>query len=113
MNWQREKLWRRFYDDNQGNQWDGSCGLFNEIKGENAMNKKIAPIIVVGILTLYLLGYLTMILTGMMIDMPEGIKVVLGVIAVIIVIVIAALIYTLIIRLKEIDKEDDDDLSKY
>ncbi len=77
------------------------------------MNKKIAPIIVVGLLTLYLLGYLIMMLTGMMVDTPNIIKVVLGLIAVMIVIIIGALIYTLNIRLKEIDKEDDDDLSKY
>ncbi|PKM54856.1 MAG: hypothetical protein CVV00_06485 [Firmicutes bacterium HGW-Firmicutes-5] len=77
------------------------------------MNKKIAPIIVVGLLTLYLFGYLIMMLTGMMVDTPGVIKVVLGLIAVIIVIIIGALIYTLKIRLKEIDKEDDDDLSKY
>lgn len=77
------------------------------------MNKKIAPIIVVGLLTLYLLGYLIMMLTGMMVDTPSVIKVVLGLIAVMIVIIIGALIYTLKIRLKEIDKEDDDDLSKY
>jgi len=71
------------------------------------MNKKSAPIIVVGILTLYLLGYLTLIFTGMLINIPDGIKVVLGFDAVIIMIVIAALIYTLIMRLKEIDKEKD------
>jgi uncharacterized protein YoxC len=37
----------------------------------------------------------------------------LGIGAIIVLIAIIGLIYTLVERLKEIDKEDDDDLSKY
>jgi hypothetical protein len=41
------------------------------------------------------------------------VKLIMSVVGIGSLLMIGALIYTLVIRIKEIDKEDDDDLSKY
>ncbi len=73
--------------------------------------KKAAPIIITLIMGIYLSGYAYALLF-----MTKGmglVRVVLGVAGLVVLGVLTALLYTLRERLKEIDKEDDDDLSKY
>ncbi len=73
--------------------------------------KKAAPIIITLIMAIYLSGYayvLLFITKGMGLG-----RVVLGIAGLVVLGVLVALLYTLKERLKEIDKEDDDDLSKY
>jgi pilus assembly protein TadC len=75
------------------------------------MGKKIAPIIItviaIGLVSLYLLGFFfALIFTeSFALFFILGIFVIIG--------IMIAIIYTLVERLKEIDKEDKDDLSKY
>ena len=73
--------------------------------------KKAAPIIITLIMAIYLSGY-AYVLLFMTKGMGLG-RVVLGIIGLVVLGVLVALLYTLKERLKEIDKEDDDDLSKY
>ncbi|MDA3845782.1 MAG: hypothetical protein PF505_04435 [Vallitaleaceae bacterium] len=77
------------------------------------MKKKIAPIIIVIIMTSYLIVYAVALTFGMLSEVPAFVSLMLGIGAIIVLIAIIGLIYTLVERLKEIDKEDDDDLSKY
>lgn len=77
------------------------------------MNKKIAPIVIVALLSFYLIGYLGVIFLGILSKAPIMVTVLLTVLAVAIAGALIALIYTLVTRLREIDKEDDDDLSNY
>lgn len=74
--------------------------------------KKIAPFII----TILVCGWISIYIGILFFASGEagGIgRVFLGVIGIGMVGVVIAMIYTLIIRIKEIDKEDDDDLSKY
>jgi len=77
------------------------------------MKKKIAPIIIVVIMSCYLIAYAIALTFGMLSDVPKFISVILGIASILVIIAIIGLIYTLVERIKEIDKEDDDDLSKY
>ncbi len=73
--------------------------------------KKVAPIIVTILTVLYLGGYayaLLFLTDGMGVG-----RIIMGIVGLVILGVLCAMIYTLIVRLKEIDKEDEDDLSKY
>jgi len=73
--------------------------------------KKAAPIIITAIMTIYLAAY-AYVLLFMTKGMGLG-RLVLGLVGLIVLGVLVAVLYTLKERLKEIDKEDDDDLSKY
>lgn len=73
--------------------------------------KKAAPIVITLIMAIYLGGY-AYVLLFMTKGMGIG-RIVLGVSGLVVLGVLMALLYTLRERLKEIDKEDDDDLSKY
>lgn len=77
------------------------------------MQKKVAPILIVIIMSLYILGYVFMLVTGMLSGAPIAFTIILGILAVMMCLAVVALIYTLVVRLKEIDKEEDNDLSKY
>ena len=74
--------------------------------------KKLAPIIITGIIVLYLGAYAFVLLVVLPEDMGNG-KILLGLIGIIVLGVMVAMLYTLKERLKEIDKEKKDDLSKY
>jgi hypothetical protein len=71
--------------------------------------KKIAPIIITAICSSYLL----FVLIGVFTVYTEDDSVLLLVIAFVILSLIIALTYNLIRRLIEIDKENEDDISKY
>lgn len=74
--------------------------------------KKLAPIIVTIVVSGYIIIYIGLFFFSS--EEVEGFeKILLGALGVGAVIMLVLMIYTLIIRLKEIDKEDDDDLSKY
>lgn len=75
--------------------------------------KKIAPVIVTIIMVSYLAFYLWLPFGITQKAEPFMGKAVLVAIFAGAVGMIVAVVYTLILRLKEIDKEDDNDLSKY
>jgi uncharacterized membrane protein len=83
------------------------------IESGDVMKRKIAPIVIVVLMSIYILGYVVVLITGMLSEVPTAVSILLGVLAIMMVIAVVALIYTLSERLKEIDKEDKDDLSKY
>lgn len=74
--------------------------------------KKIAPIVIVVLASLYILSYGVFLFVFS--ENASGIiKLIMGIVAVGMVIVVLALIYTLKIRLKEIKEEEKNDLSQY
>jgi uncharacterized membrane protein len=73
--------------------------------------KKLAPIIITIFTVLYLGGYAYTLL--FLVEDAGVWRYIMGIIGLVVLGVLCAMIYTLFIRLKEIDKEDDDDLSKY
>ncbi|PKM49794.1 MAG: hypothetical protein CVV02_14390 [Firmicutes bacterium HGW-Firmicutes-7] len=76
--------------------------------------KKFAPIIIVLIISNLLLLYLCSVIVLAIIGHNTILSIILGFVAICIISVIVAFIVTLRTRLKEIDKEDEeDDLSKY
>jgi hypothetical protein len=75
--------------------------------------KKLIPIVITVILISYLAIYLWLPLSIFDKAEPFAVKVFISALGAGAAGMIAAVIYTLIIRLKEIDKEDKDDLSKY
>jgi uncharacterized membrane protein len=75
--------------------------------------KKVAPVVIVIFICGYLVAYLIALMVGMMSGVPWVAKIGLFFGGFVIVSIITALIYTLVDRLREIEREDKDDLSKY
>ncbi len=74
--------------------------------------KKIAPILITLITVTYMGGYAYLLLFGLK-EVTGVVRLFISIIGLLVLGVLMAMVYTLIIRLKEIDKEDHDDLSKY
>lgn len=75
--------------------------------------KKVVPIVITGVALCYLVGYALILRLGFQDEVPFSVKLFILLIGLTIVGIIGGLIATLFMRLKEIDKEDKDDLSKY
>ncbi len=74
--------------------------------------KKIAPTVIT-IITVIYLGAYSYVLFFVVPDFVGIAKILLAFVGLVVLCILAAMLYTLRQRLKEIDKEDKDDLSKY
>lgn len=75
--------------------------------------KMIAPIIIMAIAILAALSYIVLLVVGVESLMPGTSSFVRGIAIVLAILVIAVCLLVLIERIKEIEKGEDDDLSKY
>lgn len=75
--------------------------------------KKIVPVVITVFVVTYLSAYLFLLSTGIQDDVPFQVKIFIIMIGLAIAGIMGGMIATLAIRLKELNKEDNDDLSKY
>lgn len=75
--------------------------------------KRIVPILITVFVVTYLGAYLFLLSTGIKEGVPFQVKIFIFLIGLAVAGIIGGMIATLIIRLKELNKEDNDDLSKY
>ena len=75
--------------------------------------KRIIPIVITIVVCVYLFVYAVMMLKGMSLSEPLGIKLFMLSIGAISIGVMFAMVIALFRRLREIKEEEDDDISKY